>query len=265
MQLERFDSSGGDNLRFNLLIWGRDASPADIDDIKEEYEKWGQQVLVGLAKEYGSVADVILPPLRAFLDAAVGPGIYELRNSSLVASAPGCSRQVPHTDVTLHCLDAAREIPKSIKLTTVQRALKNKRMAWRNATSPPLSILVAVLEHTHLWVWKGSDQDVWYFLCGERPPGPRGEKPFCGQRLRLERGQAAIFSGAFVHAGSELADTAAGPHVRFHVYADVVCTDKDTKHPLARKFNATGLVADYDGGNAGEAARFFVFGEHSNA
>ncbi len=106
----------------------------------------------------------------------------------------------------------------------------------------PLSVLVALQGHTHLWVWPGSHRSVWRFVCGGDSASPR--HPHEALRVRIPPGWACFFRTDLVHAG---AGNHATTHARFHCYADL--RGARPGHPLLRAFDATGLVPGYGAEN----------------
>jgi hypothetical protein len=251
----------GDGLRYNLTI-------ADPRTPKEEIHKWGSIYRDGspvgdLSRRYGKVfADVFLAKVDGFLAAMFGPNVYQLRQMSLIASSPGCTRQAAHTDVPLNVVRGSRVTLRGeeseIARQETRGALLLKREAW-TSTSPracvPLSIIIAVQADTSLLAWLKSHQDVWPIIC-EDLPRTRSASDRHSQEslLSLVPGMCAIFSCATVHAGASLASTASEPHLRVHVYADLIQA-ATKEHPLFRAYDTTGLVEDY--GAKGAAVNFF--------
>ncbi len=267
-QSDRVDADDGDNNRYNLLVLPKNVpayeAGANAALVQEMYSSDGSNCIPRqLAAEYGSIADAVLPLVRAWLTKVLGSLVSQcvLRNPSLVASRPGCSRQAPHTDFAL---DSRRGVCLSDP-----QALRRRWSAWRRARVVPMSVIVAVQPKTRLWVWKRSHELVWYAICTAPPPERQSE----AQLLELDVGMAVIFTGATVHAGAGLEADAPHPHVRVHVYVDIIYADSlfvqgadgdaggealargdrleldgqqfDDDNPFDRHPNTTGLVAGY--------------------
>lgn len=125
-----------------------------------------------------------LASIRDRLHAEFGDHGHTPTGFVLLASDPGCARQAAHQDY----------VPDTALLSATDVEM-------------PLLFLLALEPATALDVWPGSHRFI----------GTETTDPIPRKTLRLEAGDAVVFRGDLVHAGSAYSDVA---NIRVHVYLD---------------------------------------------